>query len=261
MATEEMTRHSDIISDVQNPCSVVLVKLGASYIERVMDSILSKFPTGTLPHFYVIATLTNLAQTNSAGSVPYLKAIMSTMVATMKLVKKDALRAAFADAFARFSESIYDYLANPEEVLDPSVDKESFSKEIDQAHETLFTSWLPKGDQKLKHSIFAALGLMSGLQSEERLYKHSVQVATVLISNYKRTPEPYHVTDSLSQLIDAVVGHNPAILEPVVMQLLTALFLQVSDRKKPSLVSYYYYHKLICFRLNKAVPTFPNRWP
>ena len=107
------------------------------------------------------------------------------------------------------------------------MNRESFAKEIDQAHEILFTSWLPKGDLRLKHNIFAALGLMAGLQSEERLYKHSAQVVTVLIGNYKRTPEPYHVTDSLSQLIDAVVEKNPGILEPVIMQLLTAIFLQV----------------------------------
>ena len=152
------------------------------------------------------------------------------MVATMKYVKKDNFRHVFAEAFARFSEAIYDYLANPEDAYDPSVNRESFSKEIDQAHELLFTSWLPKGDLKVKHATFAALGLMAGLQSEERLYKHSNQVVTVLIANYKRTPEPYYVTESLSQLIDAVVGKNPGILEPVVMPLLTALFLQVEQQ-------------------------------
>ena len=50
----------------------------------------------------------------------------------------------------------------------------------------------------------------------------------MLITLYKRSGiEPYHVTQCISSLLKAIVDRNPQILDGVVEQLLTALFVQV----------------------------------
>jgi hypothetical protein len=229
LATEEMTRQPDVIPNVQKPCSVVLVRLSERFVGRVMEALLGKFQPGVSVHYYVVVTLSRVAQANATGFVPFLKGILGTMVANMKSVKKDNIRYAYADALSRFSEALLEYLTNIASTPDTSVTKEHFVKELDLAHEIMFSSWLSKGDVKVRQSVLEALGQMAGLLSFERVSKHVGQIITVLVSTYKRVPEPYFVTQCISQLIDAIIEREQsAILDPMIEPLLTALFTQVS---------------------------------
>ena len=45
MATEEMTRHPEVIPDVQKPCSSILVKLGEKFLDRVNGFTPAKIST------------------------------------------------------------------------------------------------------------------------------------------------------------------------------------------------------------------------
>ena len=89
-----MTRQFDIIEEIQLPCSKILVRFGSRShnVQRIMDSLLLKFQPGTPSHYYVIATLSDLATCNPTHVVPFLKAILGTMLANMKSTKKDNLR-------------------------------------------------------------------------------------------------------------------------------------------------------------------------
>jgi hypothetical protein len=97
LATEEMTRQLEIVEDIQMPCSKILVRFGSRNhnIQRVMDSLLLKFQPGAPSHFYVISTLSELATCNPTHVVPFLKAILGTMLANMKSTKNDNLRYVF----------------------------------------------------------------------------------------------------------------------------------------------------------------------
>ena len=240
MATEEMTRQPDVLHEVQKPCSEILIKLGEKHVEYVMEAILAKFQPGVQPHYYVVVTLSRLAHVNAIGTVPFLKGILGTLISNLKGAKRDTMRLAMADSLSRFSEALVDYLANIEASPDPSVTKEHFSREFDNAHDVLFSSWLSKSDLKLKHGVLEAMGNMSGLLSTDRITRNTTGIITVLIANYKKTNEPFYVTQSIAQLIDAVVSRDPLILEQVIEPLLTALFVQVchnaanpSDYSKP----------------------------
>ena len=94
LAAEEMTRQYDIVDEIQLPCSKILVRFGSrSYnVQRVMDSLLLKFQPGSPSHYYVIATLSDLATCNPTHMVPFLKSILGTMLANIKTTKKDNLR-------------------------------------------------------------------------------------------------------------------------------------------------------------------------
>ena len=53
-------------------------------------------------------------------------------------------------------------------------------------------------------------------------------ILSVLVGTYKRVPEPYYVTQCISQLIDAVIAREQSpILDSMIEPLLTALFTQV----------------------------------
>ena len=54
---------------------------------------------------------------------------------------------------------------------DPSVTRDHFVKELDLAHDIMFSSWLSRGDAKAKQSVLEALGQMAGLLSAERVSK------------------------------------------------------------------------------------------
>ena len=138
------------------------------------------------------------------------------------------LRYVYADALSRFSEALLEYLTNFENVPDPSVTRDHFVKELDLAHDIMFTSWLSKGDVKAKQSILEALGQMAGLLSHERVSKSAGPILSVLVNTYKRVPEPYYVTQCISQLIDAIIAREQSpILDSMIEPLLTALFTQV----------------------------------
>ena len=94
LAAEEMTRQYEIVDEIQLPCSKILVRFGSrSYnVQRVMDSLLLKFQPGSPSHYYVIATLSDLATCNPTHMVPFLKSILGTMLANIKTTKKDNLR-------------------------------------------------------------------------------------------------------------------------------------------------------------------------
>ena len=94
LATEEMTRQFDIVDEVQLPCSKILVRFGSRNhnVQKVMETLLLKFQPGSPSHYYVITTLSDLATCNPTHVVPFLKTILTTMMANMKATKKDYLR-------------------------------------------------------------------------------------------------------------------------------------------------------------------------
>lgn len=76
----------------QKPCSAVLVKLSEKFVNRVMDALISKFQPGVSAHYYVVLTLSRVAQANPAGFVPFLKSTLGTTVTNMRSVRKDNMR-------------------------------------------------------------------------------------------------------------------------------------------------------------------------
>ena len=89
-----MTRQFDIVDEVQLPCSKILVRFGSRNhnVQKVMETLLLKFQPGSPSHYYVITTLSDLATCNPTHVVPFLKTILTTMMANMKATKKDYLR-------------------------------------------------------------------------------------------------------------------------------------------------------------------------
>ena len=75
-------------------------------MNKLMETLLMKFQPGFQTHYYILTTLSDLAAANPMGMVPYLTALLTTMLANIRTIKTDQLKFAYATAFSRYSQDI-----------------------------------------------------------------------------------------------------------------------------------------------------------
>uniref|UniRef100_A0A8C1X5M4 Maestro heat-like repeat-containing protein family member 1 n=1 Tax=Cyprinus carpio TaxID=7962 RepID=A0A8C1X5M4_CYPCA len=228
LASDEMTKSKEVVPEWQQAASNILVAVGNKYINDIMEEILSKFQPGVLPHFFVVQTLANLSNSNVYGMVPFLNAIMGTMLPMLGMTKQDNMKWVFSSALCRFSESILEYLANLDKAPDPTVRKDTFSSEIYSAYDVLFNSWIQSRESKLRLTVAEALGSMSHLMAHDKLEEQLPKLLLTILGLYKKNSEHYIITKSLCQVLEASVNMGSRVLETQIDGLLLALHQQVS---------------------------------
>uniref|UniRef100_A0A6Q2YZJ7 Maestro heat-like repeat family member 1 n=1 Tax=Esox lucius TaxID=8010 RepID=A0A6Q2YZJ7_ESOLU len=258
LASDEMTRSKEVVPDWQQAASNILVAVGNKHINDIMEEILSKFQPGVLPHFFVVQTLASLSDSNVYGMVPFLNAILGTMLPMLGMAKQDNMKWVFSSALSHFSESILEYLANLDKAPDPTVRKDTFSSEIYAAYDILFCSWLQSREPKLRLTVAAAVGSMSHLMAHDKLEEQLPKLIPTIISLYKKNTEHYVISKSLCQVLDASVNMGSRVLETQIDSLLTTLHQQVDTHtaiykkpKVPQLVTNTFPDRLIVFVLQK----------
>nr|XP_022339324.1 maestro heat-like repeat-containing protein family member 1 isoform X2 [Crassostrea virginica] len=223
----EMTLSKEVVPDWQNAASGLLVALGAEYCDEVMAEMFERFQPGTLPHYFVVRTIGNLAQANVYRMVPHLTAVLSTTLPMLGMVKHDNMKWVFSAALSKFSEAIIEYCANIDKAPDKSITKDRFSQEIGSAFDVLFSTWLQSKEAKLRLTIVEAMGHMTHLMAKDKLEEVLPRVLQGILGLYKKHPEPFHITQGLCNVLDAVCTQENTILEPQLDGLLSALFPQV----------------------------------
>uniref|UniRef100_A0A8C7RJB3 Maestro heat-like repeat family member 1 n=1 Tax=Oncorhynchus mykiss TaxID=8022 RepID=A0A8C7RJB3_ONCMY len=194
LASDEMTRSKDVVPDWQQAASNILVAVGNKYINDIMEEILSKFQPGILPHFFVVQTLASLSESNVYGMVPFLNAILGTMLPMLGMAKQDNMKWVFSSALSHFSESILEYLANLDKAPDPTVRKDTFSSEIYAAYDILYCSWLQSRESKLRLTVAEAVGSMSHLIAHDKLEEQLPKLIPTILSLYKKNTEHYVIS-------------------------------------------------------------------
>uniref|UniRef100_A0A669D564 Maestro heat-like repeat family member 1 n=1 Tax=Oreochromis niloticus TaxID=8128 RepID=A0A669D564_ORENI len=258
LASDEMTR-SKVIPDWQQAASNILVAVGNKHINDIMEEILSKFQPGVLPHFFVVQTLANLSDSNVYGMVPFLNAILGTMLPMLSMAKQDNMKWVFSSALSHFSDSILEYLANLDKAPDPSVRKDTFSSDIYAAFEILFNNWLQSREPKLRLTVAEAVGSMCHLMASDKLEEQIPRLVPAILSLYKKNNEHYIISKSLCQVLDASFNMGSRVLETQLEALLFALHQQVSapvDYSNPPTVKNHN-EVLRCFSL--IANSFPDR--
>uniref|UniRef100_A0A674EKM9 Maestro heat like repeat family member 1 n=1 Tax=Salmo trutta TaxID=8032 RepID=A0A674EKM9_SALTR len=259
LASDEMTRSKDVVPDWQQAASNILVAVGNKYINDIMEEILSKFQPGILPHFFVVQTLASLSESNVYGMVPFLNAILGTMLPMLGMAKQDNMKWVFSSALSHFSESILEYLANLDKAPDPTVRKDTFSSDIYAAYDILYCSWLQSRESKLRLTVAEAVGSMSHLMAHDKLEEQLPKLIPTILSLYKKNTEHYVISKSLCQVLDASVNMGSRVLETQIDSLLTSLNQQVCapvDYSNPLTVKNHN-EVLRCFSI--LANTFPDR--
>ncbi|XP_074539484.1 maestro heat-like repeat-containing protein family member 1 isoform X1 [Halichoeres trimaculatus] len=259
LASEEMTRSKDVIPDWQQAASNILVAVGNKHINDIMEEILSKFQPGLIPHFFVVQTLANLSDSNVYGMVPFLNAILGTMLPMLGMAKQDNMKWVFSSALCHFSDSILEYLANLDKAPDPTVRKDTFSSEIYAAYDILFSNWLQSRESKLRLTVAEAVGSMCHLMASDKLEEQIPKLIPAILSLYKKNNEHYVISKSLCQVLDASLNMGSRVLETQLDNLLFTLHQQVSapvDYSNPPTVKNHN-EVLRCFSL--LANSFPDR--
>ncbi|KAF7651228.1 hypothetical protein LDENG_00113910 [Lucifuga dentata] len=259
LASDEMTRSKEVVPDWQQAASNILVAVGNKHINDIMEAILSKFQPGVLPHFFVVQTLANLSDSNVYGMVPFLNAIVGTMLPMLNMAKQDNMKWVFSSALYHFSESILEYLANLDKAPDPTVRKDTFSSEIYSAFDILFSNWFQSREPKLRLTVAEAVGSMCHLMASDKLEEQIPKLLPAMLSLYKKNNEHYIISKSLCQVLDASVNMGSRVLETQLDSLLFALHQQVSapvDYSNPPTVKNHN-EVLRCFSL--LAKSFPDR--
>ncbi|XP_023669118.2 maestro heat-like repeat-containing protein family member 1 isoform X1 [Paramormyrops kingsleyae] len=259
LASDEMTRSKEVVADWQQAASSILVAVGKRYINDIMEEILSKFQPGVLPHLFVVQTLASLSESNVYGMVPFLNAILGTMLPMLSMTKQDTMKCIFASALSRFSESILEYLANLDKAPDPTVRKDTFSSEIYASYDILFSNWLQSRDPKLRLTVAEALGSMSHLMAHDKLEEQLPKLIPTVVSLYKKNSEHYIISKSLCQILEASVNMGSRVLETQIDSLLLTLHQEVCapvDYSNPPTVKNHN-EVLRCFSI--LANTFPDR--
>ncbi|XP_029694251.1 maestro heat-like repeat-containing protein family member 1 isoform X1 [Takifugu rubripes] len=259
LASDEMTRSKEVIPDWQQAASNILVAVGKKHINDIMEEILSKFQPGLLPHFFVVKTLASLSDSNVYGMVPFLNAILGTMLPMLNMAKQDNMKWVFSSALCHFSESILEYLANLDKAPDPTVRKDTFSSEICASFDILFNSWLQSRESKLRLTVAEAVGSMCHLMAGEKLEEQIPKLIPAILSLYKKNNEHYIISKSLCQVLDASLSMGSRVLETQLDSLVLALHQQISspvDYSNPPTVKNHN-EVLRCFSL--LANSFPDR--
>ncbi|XP_062395570.1 maestro heat-like repeat-containing protein family member 1 isoform X2 [Sardina pilchardus] len=259
LASDEMTRSKEVVPDWQQAASNILVAVGNKHINDIMEEILSKFQPGVLPHFFVVQTLASLSDSNVYGMVPFLNAILGTMLPMLGMAKQDNMKWVFSSALSHFSESILEYLANLDKAPDPTVRKDTFSSEIYASYDILFSNWLQSRESKLRLTVAEALGPMSHLMAHDKLEEQLPKLLPTILSLYKKNPEHYIISKSLCQVLDASVSMGSRVLETQLDSLLQALHQQICapiDYSNPPTVKN---HNEILRCYSILANTFPDR--
>ncbi|KAK6184716.1 hypothetical protein SNE40_007128 [Patella caerulea] len=226
-ASHELTQTKDVEPEWQMAASGVLVAIGTRYCDEVMGELLEKFQPGVLPHFFVLQTMGNLAAANVYRMVPHLTAVLGTMLPMLGLAKQDNMRWVFASALSRFSEAILEYVANIEKAPDPTISKDRFASEIYSAYDILFNVWLQSKEAKLRLAIVEAVGHMCHIIDQDKLEEQLPKLLHGILALYKKHPEPFHITQGLSMVLDAVCYDGSTALDPHFDNLMNVLFAQV----------------------------------
>ncbi|XP_068839367.1 maestro heat-like repeat-containing protein family member 1 isoform X2 [Capricornis sumatraensis] len=227
LASNEMTKVKELVSDWQQAASSVLVAVGRRFISSVMEELLSKFQPGLLPHPCTMHTLASLSVSNVFGMVPFLTSILSTMLPMLGAAKHDSMKVVFCCALQRFSESTLEYLANLDQAPDPTVRKDAFASDISGAYDILFHQWLQSREAKLRLAVVEALGPMSHLLPSEKLEEQLPKLLPGVLALYKKHAETVHVSKSLGQILEAAVSVGSRTLDVQLDSLLAALHAQI----------------------------------
>lgn len=245
---QEITK-KDSSAELQQSTSKVIVAIGIRHHSEVMDKLFAKFQPGTIPGYYVIKTVADLSSANPFGMVPYIKALIGTMLPMLNIAKTDGSKRVFAYCLARFAESIQEYLANIDKAPDTGVNKEYFSYEMGAAFDVLFIQWFPNRDTRLREQVVEALGFMSSLLSHEKMEEVAHRVITAYLLLYSKGRQAiasamsgrefqlFIATQSFSQILESCLAVSGKVVLPLVEDIVSALFTQVCalvDYSQPS---------------------------
>ena len=239
--TREMIKDAEPVNELAQPCSASLVSLSVSFCPAVLESLLSHFRHGEVPHYYLVKTLSDVAVAAPTDFSLRLSDVLSRTTPCLGVVKKGPMRWVFATALGHYADALQHWSANAGEAEAGTVDRKSFELEFLSGFDILFNRWLPDSPEvKVRLTIVEALGSLSRCLDRPSLEQRLGKVVPRCLEMYKKEKPADHlpISQGLYYLATEACKSKPAI-DPLLPLLLSALHPLISrpvDAAVPSTV-------------------------
>ncbi|XP_078271735.1 maestro heat-like repeat-containing protein family member 1 [Rhinoraja longicauda] len=214
-------------AEIQEVTSNLLAAMSFRFINEIVQLMMGNFKQGHLPHIYMVKTLTKMSTENVYGMVPFLKAILNTMIPVLIKVREDELKSVFALAIGSFSKSILIYLGNSEKGVDPTITRKSFSTEISIIYSLLFQVWLEKEPTKFNIPTVEALGYVSNLLPKDKLEEELPKLILGILTLYEKQVGHFSITECLCRILEIATEMRCVGLKTLMDNLLSSLHQQI----------------------------------
>ncbi|XP_055505921.1 maestro heat-like repeat-containing protein family member 1 [Leucoraja erinacea] len=213
--------------EIQEVTSNVLAAMSFRFINEIVQLMIENFKQGQRSHMYLVKTLTKMSTENVYGIMPFLKAILNTMIPVLVKVREDEMKSAFASAMGSFSKSILIYLGNSEKDEDLTITRKSFSGEITIIYNLLFQVWLEKEPSKFNIPTVEALGYISNLLPKDKLEEELPKLILGILTLYEEQVGHFSITECLCRVLEIATEIRFARLKIMMDNLLNSLHQQI----------------------------------
>ncbi|CAM4606932.1 unnamed protein product [Lepidochelys kempii] len=200
LASNHMTETQEARNEVKVAASNTLVTLARCYFSDVMLELVYHLE---LPEEFIFMTLGNLSSAYALKCIPFVGMILKDMISMLALVKDSRMRQAFCGVLEKCSRAVNVYFMNWEKCPFPRMGESQFCKNILPLYCHVTSNWLTCEELELKQAVIKALGPMMGILLHKKEPQNPIfKEISWLLDQYKEEIDVFHVTKSLSQLLE-----------------------------------------------------------
>ncbi|CAM5169625.1 unnamed protein product [Eretmochelys imbricata] len=155
------------------------------------------------------------------------------MISMLELVEDSRMRQAFCGVLEKCSRAVNGYFMNWEKCSFPRMGESRFCNQILPLYCHVTSNWLTCEEPELKQAIIKALGPMMGILLHKKEPPNPIfKEISWLLEQYKEEIDVFHVTKSLSQLLEVSVEYKIPLPKGKFQAICSALHNQICSPAK-----------------------------
>ncbi|CAM4540863.1 unnamed protein product [Lepidochelys kempii] len=230
LASNHMTETQEARNELKVAASNTLVTLARCYFSDVMLELVYRLE---LPEEFIFITLGNLSSAYALKCIPFVGMILNVMISMLALVKDSRMRQAFCGVLEKCSRAVNVYFTNWEKCPFPRMGESQFCKNILPLYCHVTSNWLTCEELELKQAVIKALGPMMGILLHKKEPQNPIfKEISWLLEQYKEEIDVFHVTKSLSQLLEVSGEYKIPLPKAKFQAICSALHNQICSPAK-----------------------------
>ncbi|CAM4604451.1 unnamed protein product [Lepidochelys kempii] len=231
LASNHMTEKTqEARNELKVAASNTLVTLARCYFSDVMLELVYHLE---LPEEFIFMTLGNLSSAYALKCIPFVGMILKVMISMLALVKDSRMRQAFCGVLEKCSRAVNVYFMNWEKCSFPRMGESQFCKNILPLYSHVTSNWLSCEELELKKAVIKALGPMMGILLHKKEPQNPIfKEISWLLEQYKEEIDVFHVTKSLSQLLEVSGEYKIPLPKAKFQAICSALHNQICSPAK-----------------------------
>ncbi|CAM4679607.1 unnamed protein product [Caretta caretta] len=230
LASNHMTETQEARNELKVAASNTLVTLARCYFSDVMLELVYRLE---LPEEFIFITLGNLSSAYALKCIPFVGMILKVMISMLELVKDSRMRQAFCGVLEKCSRAVNVYFMNWEKCPFPRMGESQFWKNILPLYCHVTSNWLSCEELEVKQAVIKALGPMMGILLHKKEPQNPIfKEISWLLEQYKEETDVFHVTKSLSQLLEVSGEYKIPLPKAKFQAICSALHNQICSPAK-----------------------------